>query len=1027
MNVFKFRLTGFSATGYASAVCLGVFAAAVSVAPMSAHANANWIGGSGGSEAEPYDIWDVANWDGAIGSGLLYLNVDAKTYINSERDEQIAGDLTPESGEFVFMGPLKFLCFKGGATGKTASIVKKGNWTLTSKYHFYAATGDNSKFALTNETGNVTIQSSSCLYVAAGANSEAEIVNLAGDWTVPSTTYIGRGSGSTGRFIHKGGTFTASSWLAVGGGGTGHLVVVGGEVKNTGNDLSIGDLSAGTMTIESGGRYTSSSKYGGLSTCVRVASNADGTLSVEGGEMYLGASAGALGFCMVSGYGADGRVSITDGGLVTVPLIKHGEGSGTGTLTIDNGTIKAFEDSASFISAHDKLFVYVGAGGAIFDANRHAITIGEPLLEDPESTGGGVTFKGGGIVTLAAGNTYTGMTTVEAGTALSVDTADFVAGGLAVALPADGSLVEGDYLLLTVRDDTTFDDGAIEGIALPERCRLRISQSGKSIYCIYGNPTATWIGGASGSLSDPAGWNTGVVPVGVSCFIRNETEATLMVGDTFNPGSITFPVDTARVTIEGAKAITGVVAIVNESPFHHEFRCPVVCAEGVTPNITRVADRYMTFSGGITMHDAPKTGGAVFDYWSGSVTLETESSQSYTTSGVKNYAWILPGSRFSFKEGCIDHMYVEAGATVTVERLVYNGCARNATANKQTGWFNLVFDNGNGVVRVGEVRSVGDAVMFHSYADADMVGGTIIADKLTCATTAKTGGAFPYPVFMLNCGGISGNAVAKDNFNGEGVWAIGPGGLSFPDSAIYAGAHFEISIGKSLGGRPAATLHSFADWSLQAHPNARSTMALQVGGNNGGFIVIDTGHYPVGDPAYDAATSHTVTLDGMVGGNGAVRVEGSGKVVFANEHNAFSGGLTVAGTATAEVLPGCRPGVGSVSVDAGATLEAAQSGTATLEDALTLAEGAALAFNFTELETPPVLSGTAVNFGTVNVKISASAEGIPKAASFTLTSGMDFTGANVNLVDAPRWVDSIYVRNGDIVLRVKKGTALFVR
>ena len=99
MNVFKFRLTGFSATGSASAVCLGVFAAAVSVAPMSAHANANWIGGSGGSEAEPYDIWDVANWDGAIGSGLLYLNVDAKTYINSERDEQIAGDLTPESGE----------------------------------------------------------------------------------------------------------------------------------------------------------------------------------------------------------------------------------------------------------------------------------------------------------------------------------------------------------------------------------------------------------------------------------------------------------------------------------------------------------------------------------------------------------------------------------------------------------------------------------------------------------------------------------------------------------------------------------------------------------------------------------------------------------------------------------------------------------------------------------------------------------------------------------------------------------------
>jgi len=1027
MNVFKFRLTGFSATGSASAVCLGVFAAAISVAPMSARANANWIGGSGGSEAEPYDIWNAANWDGAIGSGLLFLNVNSRTYLQSARDEQIAGDLTPESGDFVFTGPLRFLCFKGAAAGCAVSIVKRGDWTLTAKYHFYAANGEGSKFTMTNETGNVTIQSTSCLYVAAGANSEAEIVNLAGDWTVPNTTFIGRGAGSTGRFVLNGGTFTASSWIAVGGGGAGHLEVKVGEVKNTGQDLTVGDQSAGTMTIESGGRYSSSSTYANLSTCVRVGGNGDGTLNVRGGEMYLGVASGALGFCMLSGTATDGRVSITDGGLVTVPLIKHGEGSGTGTLTIDNGTIKAFEDSASFISAHDRLFVYVGAGGATFDANGHTVAICEPLLEDPGSPGGGITVKGGGMVSLAAGNTYAGTTTVEVGTALSVESADAVAGGLAVALPADGSLVEGDYLLLTVRDDTTFDDGVIEGLALPERCRLRISPSRKSIYCIYGNPTATWIGGASGSLSDPAGWNTGVVPVGGSCFIRNDAEATLTVGDTFNPESITFPVDTARVTIEGAKAITGVVAIVNESPFHHEFRCPVICAEGVTPNITRGADRYMTFSGGITMHDAPKTGGAVFDYWSGGVTLETESSQSYTTSGVKNYAWILPGSRFSFKEGCIDHMHVEAGATVTVERLVYNGCARNATANKQTGWFNLVFDNGNGVVRVGEVRSVGDAVMFHSYADADMVGGTIIADKLTCATTVKTGGGFPYPVFMLNCGGISGNAVAKDNFNGEGVWAIGPGGLSFPDSAIYTGAHFETSIGKSLGGRPAATLHSFADWSLQAHPNARSTMALQVGGNNGGFIVIDTGHYPVGDPAYDAATSHTVTLDGMVGGNGAVRVEGSGKVVFANEHNAFSGGLTVAGTATAEVLPGCRPGVGTVSVEAGATLGAAQSGTATLDGALTLAEGAALSFNFTDLETPPVLAGTAVDAGKVNVKISAAAEGIPKSAFFTLTSGMDFTGMDVGLVDAPRWADSIYVRSGDIVLRVKKGTALFVR
>ena len=129
----------------------------------------------------------------------------------------------------------------------------------------------------------------------------------------------------------------------------------------------------------------------------------------------------------------------------------------------------------------------------------------------------------------------------------------------------------------------------------------------------------------------------------------------------------------------------------------------------------------------------------------------------------------------------------------------------------------------------------------------------------------------------------------------------------------------------------------------------------------------------------------------------------------------------MADTATAAVNPGCKPGAGTVSVGEGATLEVAQSGTATLGGALTLAAGAALAFSFTELETPPVLAGT------VNVKVSAPAEGFPRAASFALTSGMNFTGADVKLVDAPRWADSVYVRNGDIVLRVRKGTAVFVR
>ena len=67
--------------------------------------------------------------------------------------------------------------------------------------------------------------------------------------------------------------------------------------------------------------------------------------------------------------------------------------------------------------------------------------------------------------------------------------------------------------------------------------------------------------------------------------------------------------------------------------------------------------------------------------------------------------------------------------------------------------------------------------------------------------------------------------------------------------------------------------------------------------------------------------------------------------------------------------------------------------------------------------------------GTVSVKISA-ADGIkPKGGDHTLTSGGKFAGANVSLAaGAPSWVKDVEVKDGEIVLTVKrKGFVVFVR
>lgn len=64
-------------------------------------------------------------------------------------------------------------------------------------------------------------------------------------------------------------------------------------------------------------------------------------------------------------------------------------------------------------------------------------------------------------------------------------------------------------------------------------------------------------------------------------------------------------------------------------------------------------------------------------------------------------------------------------------------------------------------------------------------------------------------------------------------------------------------------------------------------------------------------------------------------------------------------------------------------------------------------------------SSATVSGDTVNVKVSA-ANGIrPKGGTHTLTSGIDFTGKTVNLVEAPDWVQSVGVSGGNIVLTVK--------
>jgi len=294
--------------------------------------------------------------------------------------------------------------------------------------------------------------------------------------------------------------------------------------------------------------------------------------------------------------------------------------------------------------------------------------------------------------------------------------------------------------------------------------------------------------------------------------------------------------------------------------------------------------------------------------------------------------------------------------------------------------------------------------------------------------TKIPGGNWKWPRFFLNCGGINGGNIAGGVANGEGFWVIGSGGLDF--TAEKTTGHYSVRLMKTLSGnKPAAMLHSYEDWALAENPNGRAVTAFELSEDYKTALAIDTAHYAVGDATLDAATKHTVTLNGMITGGGAMRLYGPGEVVFANAHT-VSGGVTANDSVTIVCNAGCRPGNGAVTMNGTSTLKVAESGTVALGGTLTLAIGTTLAFNFTEKDTAPVLNGAAVTVssGSVNVKVSSTGDFRPKSGIYALTSGMDFSGKTVNLVDKPEWAQGANVVDGNIVLSVKpKGFMIIVK
>ncbi len=821
------------------------------------------------------------------------------------------------------------------------------------------------------------------------ANITSTVVKAGGDWTVKNL-YMAYAASADTTFVQEGGTLTLTSTADIGKSSFAahaHFCIAGGTVAHSGY-VHMGASSPGTMTVKAGAKYetTTAQSYGMI-----VGGSADATLAVEGGDVYVN---GPINFAYYGANGPNGAANITAGGVLSCNGIKVNDNSsgGTGALSLDGGTLRANVDNAAFVPAKDNLTFKVGANGGTIDANGKTIVLGRPILEDVESTGGGMTFKGGGVVTLAAGNAYAGTTTVEAGTTVHIPALSDIGGGVVVTAP-ETPPADGVYALLAITGEETFPASVLTDLEAPTGYRLVLSGDSKTIYCIYGTPDPVWIGGASGSLSVGANWATGEVPTGGNCIIGNATAADLTIGDTFAPASITFPAGSALVTISGTRELSGLSSIVNDSAQHHVFACPV--DGGALTSALPLADsNYLVFSGGIALTTMP-------------------SVENMRIAG----GWNLTGNWNTPPAGAT----IMSGSTVNVSETLHNG-------------YNLVIQS-DATLRVDDMtagqgasgknrflyQNDGTLIVAGETVDIIQSGGTT-AYNLAGFFVKGNGSAVTRVNGLVHSGSTQSNHQFRLNNSEDSVEntiVLGSGGLSFRDnlrSNTKCYPYFQIDSGKSV------VLASSADWSFGANAVSGKDLCLELAGS----VTVDTSDYD------DRTVAHTIRALGRIGNGGSMTVKGCGRLAF-EYYSDFSGALAVQDTATVAFNVDCGfTRGGTATIGGGATLAVAESGTVALGKNLTLASGATLAFNFTEKETMPVLDMTGktvtVN-GVVNVKINAADDVRPTSGKHALTSGGKFADAAVSLAEgAPDWVKGVSVVDGEIVLEAKAGgTVVFVR
>ena len=702
-----------------------------------------------------------------------------------------------------------YLGFDIGSNG-TASVSTGGTWTTTGDLFVgYAGNGN-----LTVSGGTVSNVNGVIGFI--GEDVEADI------------------TGSNGIVTISGGNWTNSGSLTVGSGGTGSLIVSGGNVSNVNG--AIGYESSATI---SGGNWTNSGNLniaananstltitGGLVTVAgtltkmpagKINLNAGGTLSIGAGgttgELNTNGAFtynGTLIFNRTNGYTYSGNLG-GSGSLIkegSNALILTGTNTYTGTTTISSGTLQIGNSALTgSISSSSNI---------INNANLDFKSSNNQTYGGQISGSGALNKRQGGTLILSGNNTYTGDTTIHAGTLQIGD------GGTSGSLVSN---VSGGALAFNRSDSSTYG-GVFSGSTLTKLGAGALTLSGNNTYT--GTTTIS-----AGTLQIGAGGTSGAITSNIinnAALVFNRSDASTYSGAISGTGPVT-------------KSGAGTLSLTGSNTY-----------SGST-----------TISAGTLQIGAGGTSGAI----SNSSNITNNAALVFNRSNAYTYAGSISGTGTVTQSGAgtltLASTNTYSGATtISAGTLqIGDGGTSGSLTSNITNNAALVFDRSDAtnyagsISGTGAVTKSGAGTLTLSGAN-NYSGGTTVSAGTLAGTTASLQGA------------IANNAVVNFDQATNGNYA---GAMSASGTLVKTG----------IGTVTLSGVNNYSGGTtVSAGTLAGTTASLQGAIANNAVV------------NFDQATNGNYA--GVMSGNGSLVKSGIGTVTLTGANN-YSGGTTVsAGT-----------------------------------------------------------------------------------------------------------------------------------